>query len=84
MSRRLCMTHDSQELEDVTTPEDHLQRLRSDMASLVERRRGKWPPAPAAAAVCGAVAGGVLNEAQNDNAMWTERYQPQKPSQVWE
>ena len=73
--------HNLQELEDYPTMEQHLQQL--------QERVGQVPaacdstaqdPSPTAAAEHGAA---DLPPPAAANALWTECFQPQQPSQAW-
>lgn len=64
----------------MATPGDHLLRLHRAAAALAEQRSAKASPAVGRPIIAGGVA--PESEAAAGGAMWTERYQPQKPSQV--
>jgi hypothetical protein len=72
--------HGMQELEDYPTMGQHLQRLQERLGQVSAARDGAAHyPGAAAAAEHG---GTILPPASVTNALWTERFQPQHPSQA--
>ena len=69
-----------QELEDYPTVEQHLQELQERVGQVLAARDSTAQgPSPTAAAEHGAV---DLPPPSAANALWTERFQPQQPSQA--
>lgn len=73
--------YDVQELEDYPTMEQHLQRLQERVGQVSAARDSTaQDPSSTTAAEHGAA---DLPPPSAAHALWTERFQPQQPSQAW-